>query len=174
MSVEASSVLTSEKNWGAAINPFILVSDGRVSAALSHFDHRLAQESSAVLYFDHSEGVKHHRLEYHHRWYLRRKIEGTYLSVVARYNHLGGMCQGGCGFEMEDYVDGSEYGNVDRFGLGIGMGVRYFYESGVYVGVGFIVGRYLTGERKFISSGYGDGSVNQFSDIQFIKIGRAF
>lgn len=169
----ANTQLDPDREWGVALNPFNLVVGSGLSTAFSHFNHDRAQEATVVIFYNDSEDVQHNRVEYHYRWFLGQQMKGTYFSAVARYNHMSGSCMGSCTYG-DDYSGENYTGSLDRAGLGLGMGVRYFYSSGVYFGVGFVVGRYFVGERKDISSATGDGLVKEFFDIHFLKIGYAF
>ena len=62
---------------------------------------------------------------------------------------------------------------MHKFGIGFGIGYRYFSRSGLYWGTSLTVGRYFTGTNKMIA---GDDILDWegYVDIELLKFGIAF
>ncbi len=88
-------------------------------------------------------------IDSHYRRFLGQHQGGFYLSASGRYQYLHGR-------EDTDEIpffsvdSNGEKITLHKFGVGFGIGYRYFSRSGLYWGTSLTVGRYFTGTDKQI------------------------
>ena len=106
-----------------------------------------------------------HSLDVHYRQFLGEEMDGFYLSGFVRAAYLNGL------LDDEDH-----YKKTMKFGLGVGLGYRFFSRSQPYYwGIGLIVGRYITGENDIYREvGLGIEDTPLIIDVEFLKFGYAF
>lgn len=98
---------------------------------------------------------------------------GFYLSGSVRYNYAKGK-RANFDLGIINLSFGkTEIITVNRFGVGFGIGYRYFSRRGLYWGTSLTVGRYFTDTNKQI-----DGETlimgKGYFDIELLKFGYAF
>jgi len=155
-------LLTYSESWKSA------------SGTFSYFD----QENRAEIAFpwilqfltdnEGEVGEKHFdvmSLDIHYRKFLGEEMNGFYLSGFARASQLNGLLK-----------DEDRYDKTLKFGVGVGLGYRFFPSSQRYYwGAGLIVGRYITGKNDLyreVGLGIEDSPI--IVDVEFLKFGYAF
>lgn len=104
-------------------------------------------------------------IDFHFRKYIRGPFENFYLSSFVRSTYIKGR------LDNSNIVD-----DENKYGLGVGFGIRKFSKSGLYWGASFSTGRYIIGENDkfkrccFILSE--ESAV--IADIELLKLGYMF
>lgn len=118
----------------------------------------------------------------HYRKFINRPLGGLYFSGFAKLVHLEGS--------VDSEVSGVTTGGITevigmetatekelKFGVGVGIGYRYFSNDRLYWGTSLSIGRYLTGDHeKFDGDGLGFSIADSAATIEFelLKFGYAF
>ncbi len=180
-----AGALSHDKHWGTELNPFrlLLVDDSALSGGISYFDHRHNTEIALPFfhqYRDNSsfpdETYRETTVDLHYRKYLDSKLQGIYLSAFARYARLKGSTYADPQFDSNgNYVQGPTR-STEKLGFGLGIGMRTFFDNGIYLGASLMFGRYISGESDIFT---GDDDIvsedgEQIFDIELLKIGYAF
>ncbi len=180
-----SSELPHNKHWGVELNPFrfFAVGDHAVSGGFAYFDHTRRVEIAMPIFYQYDnsssfpdETYRETTVDLHYRKYLGKRLQGIYLSAFLRYAHLYGNAYATRRYDGQgNYVLGGKR-TEDKLGAGLGIGLRAFFDNGVYLGASLMFGRYLTGNQDIFS---GDDDITsedgrQIVDIELLKIGYAF
>jgi hypothetical protein len=131
------------KKFGVEINPvrfFFLDYYPSFSGTFSLFNVNRHAELAFPIYWGGSSSeneIAEFDADCHYRYFLGNNQKGFYLSAFIRYAYLQGYASGNL-FNQPSSIVQSE----NRFGMGVGLGVRIFSRKGLYWGAGVIVGRY--------------------------------
>lgn len=168
------------KTFGVEINPLWLLylSEGlQLTGGVSLFSvHRAAEIAIPLVYRrNNDEDLTRFYISPQYRYFLGNTQNGFYLSGVGEYSYLE--------YGKLDFADSTlngkdQTGNVNRLGLGVGVGYRKFSYKGLYWGCGITIGRYLWKDKEFkgISpEGLFAAVTDDFLfDVEFFKFGWAF
>ncbi len=161
--------LPTHKKTGIAINPFylfLLVTSGGksgeqfMSGTVSFFDHENSVEIALPLhYLALGDNYKQYSVDFHYRKYTNGQIDGLYLSGFARLAKLQ-----------------SDYKKQAKFGVGVGIGAKIFFDNGFYWGGSINIGRYLTSKNnQFVHNSFVFTDDPPFIlDIELLKVGYTF
>jgi hypothetical protein len=108
----------------------------------------------------------------HYRRFLGQHQGGFYLSASLRYQYLHGRED----LDQIPFFDIGETGDkitLHKFGVGFGIGYRYFSRSGLYWGTSLTVGRYFTDTEKQVQ-GVDLLNGKGYIDVELLKFGIAF
>lgn len=167
------------RNFGIEFNFFRLLTVSKsktLSGTVSLFNVNRNAELAFPFYYS-NPSLKHDlnvfTLDTHFRYFLGNTQNGFYLSAFGRYAHLKGY------LENYNYVSHSYYTDnhtENKFGIGIGLGYRYFSYKRLYWGTSFSYGRYITGDNNIF---YEDlftvtEDEQQIWDFELLKFGLAF
>jgi len=159
-------------------------SDYGVSGTYSYFDYNRGVEWAFPWLYKSETGIAHYNnsmnedqrdyritlssIDLQYRKFVGEEFGGVYVSGFGRLAHLRGMR-----VDDKDY----RYGSNTKFGVGVGIGYRFFYPNlRVYGGVGIMIGRYIIGENDlYYSDAWSEMDDSAFIvDVDFLKIGYAF
>ena len=106
-------------------------------------------------------------LDCHYRYFLGNTQNGFYLSGLSRIAYLSG--------EKDYYSYTINKKNVGKFGVGFGIGYRYFSYNDFYWGTSLSIGRYIIGPNNVFEYylGYDDDG-KAFIDFELLKFGYSF
>ncbi len=150
------------------------------SGGFSYFDHQRNVEIAVpFLYasrdpensFNHTD-YREITADIHYRKFLQDKVGGLYLSVFTRFASLSGTPVSQTGQVFRRNAERSE----SKIGLGLGIGVRTFFNNGIYLGASLMIGRYVSGESELFYGNNLEVSADnkQIIDIELLKIGYSF
>lgn len=179
-----------DKTFGVEINPLRPLGIGEdgdenivtFSGTVSLFNLDRRAEIAFPLFYgktkDRSEDefLETITVDAHYRYFLSGVQNGFYLAGFSRLAFLNGTL--GDDLDIND-VDANGDNVVDRttkFGLGGGIGYRYFSSDHLYWGASLSFGRYLVGENdRYVGEllGY-DDDAQDIVDVEFAKVGWAF
>jgi len=169
-----------DKTFGLEFNPAYLLlasADDQVviSSGFSLFKADRHAEIAFPIFFRDSNKengeITTLTIDGHYRRFLGEHQSGFYLGGSVRYKYARGR---------ED-IDAIPFFRIEtgdeitlhKFGVGFGIGYRYFSRSGFYWGTSLTVGRYFTDTEHLID---GDDLFNGkgYIDIELLKFGYAF
>lgn len=166
-----------KRKHGIEFNPFGLflqldpAENLLVSFGYSYFGlDSITELSLPILYRNAEDGYAVH-IDLHYRRFITGEKNGFYVSGMLRYTRIKSEIITYF-FEVNENTVFPEK-TTNNFGLGMGLGWRFFNSSNFYWGASFSFGQYLVNnieEYKYeplISSGY-------FVDLEFLKIGYFF
>lgn len=168
------------KSFGIEFNPAYLLlasADDQLvlSGGFSLFQVDRRAEIAFPLYFRNShktgEAITTFVIDSQFRRFLGRHQGGFYLSGGVRYKYVQGK-KDLDEIPFIDFQNGEEV-TLHKFGVGFGIGYRYFSYSGFYWGTSLTVGRYFTDTDKVA---HDDEASNgkAYIDIELLKFGLAF
>jgi hypothetical protein len=178
--VEYSDPLA-DRTFGIEFNPAYLLlasADDQlvISSGFSLFKADRGAEIAFPIFYKSSNqedsDITSFSIDSHYRRFLGKHQGGFYLSGSVRYKYVKGR-------EDTDQIpflnlsSGGEVITLHKFGVGFGIGYRYFSHSGFYWGTSLTMGRYFTGTDKQIKD---DDLFNgkAYIDIELLKFGYAF
>jgi len=168
-----------DKKAGVELNPAYLLLGSTdeqliLSGGFSLFNaDRHAEIAFPIFFRNHrQDDLTTLTIDSHYRRFLGDHQNGFYLSGSVRYKYAKGKED----TDQIPFFDIDEKGQeitLHKFGVGFGIGYRYFSRSGLYWGTSLTVGRYFTGTNKMIA---GDDIVDWegYVDIELLKFGIAF
>ncbi|MCB1753978.1 MAG: hypothetical protein KDJ38_00555 [Gammaproteobacteria bacterium] len=179
-----------ERRHGIEVNLFrVLMWDGddvSFSGTYSYFDTErntewafpffYQQSSETDEYWDYSEKDSYTSrsvaLDMHYRRYLGHRLDGFYMSGVARVVRVSGL-------EDDDSDEGQTISSELKGGVGVGIGWRKISRNRLYWGMSLSLGRYFLGEsEKFVEPDNNSGALlddlEYFVDVEFFKFGYTF
>lgn len=167
------------KNYGVEFNFFRLLTVSKsttLSGTFSLFNVNRNMEIAFPVYYSNpydKHDINVFTLDSHARLFLGNTQNGFYLSAFGRYAHLKGYLENYNHDSNNDYADNH---TEDKFGIGIGIGYRYFSYKRLYWGTSFSYGRYIIGKNDIFYEdwySYNDDS-QQIWDFELLKFGIAF
>lgn len=180
MNAQISNSPLANKKFGVELNlfRFLTLDDAfTMSGTVSFFNWDRNAEIAFPMYLqianDLDYEVNSFTLDGHYRYFLGKSQNGFYLSGFARTAFLRGNTS------SEWYDDGTQsrdIKNAIKFGIGFGLGYRYFSYKGLYWGTSFSVGRYFIGKNdQFYGSFLDyDDDAEMIVDFEFLKFGWSF
>jgi len=168
------------KNFGIEFNPAYLLlasADDQVviSGGFSLFKPDRRAEIGFPIFFRSSnkenDDITTFSIDTHYRRFLGRHQGGFYLSGSVRYQYVKGR-------EDTDEIPFFNFDKGDvialhKFGVGFGIGYRYFSRSGFYWGTSLTVGRYFTDtDKQIVDFDLLEGK--GYIDMELLKFGYAF
>lgn len=177
----ANNQATIKNNIGIEVNPLRLILANEnwftFSGTLSYFDNQNGAEIAFPIFYSSDKYWNEFEnretrlnLDIHYRKFLfTKETNGLYIGGFGRYTYLDGEAR-----------DSSQYVTVNKFGLGIELGVRLknTKTSSFYWGSSIAVGRYLgnsnekLSRKDFLDVGWDDRA--SIFDIELLKVGYAF
>ena len=161
--------LPKNKHFGMEVNPLYILLSGSseryLSGTISYFDHDKNAEIAFPIgyYKEDYHDYKQYTFDLHYRKFIGDKMEGLYYSGFARLAKLEGM-------------SGNYLIKQTKFGLGVGVGFRIFFENGFYWGGSLGVGSYITGKNdRFTNAMFVITDDPMFIfDVELLKVGYSF
>jgi len=169
-----------DKTFGLEFNPAYLLlasADDQVviSSGFSLFKANRHAEIAFPVFFRDSnkenDNITTLTIDGHYRRFLGRHQGGFYLSGSVRYQYVKGR-------EDTDEIpffnfDKGDVITLHKFGVGFGIGYRYFSRSGFYWGTSLTVGRYFTDtDKQIVDFDLLEGK--GYIDMELLKFGYAF
>jgi hypothetical protein len=180
-----------DKRWGIEISPLRLIDwhEGEdeerdeFAGTISYFPANQRAEIAFPFFLGNlqdkseDEHLKSRTIDAHYRYFLGRSRAGMYLAGFGRLAFLSGTL----GDDIFDANEVDENGHnkedkTTKFGLGIGIGQRFFSPSGLYWGWSVILGRYISGESNRYAGDFFilDDDEKVILDAELMKVGWAF
>ena len=161
--------LPKDKHFGVEVNLFDIITSGSseeyLSGTISYFDHENNAEISFPIgyYKEDYHDYKQYTFDLHYRKFIGDKMEGLYYSGFARVAKLDG-------------ISGNYLIKQTKFGLGVGVGFRIFFENGFYWGASLGIGSYITGKNnQFVNDMFVITDDPMFIfDLELLKVGYSF
>ena len=174
---------TLDKKYGIEINPISLALSNKSRAdvffSFSLFDiNRSAEIVFPVAVSSRSDGgylfgdgdYDMFSVGFQYRYFIKSVQKGFYICGGTKYTY-----EFGYNTDLWNATYQYQYSVNHKLGTSLGLGYRYFTNSGLYWGFNFSAGRYFTGNKVNLASSFSEVSnKNRFYDIEFLKIGYAF
>jgi hypothetical protein len=175
------------RNYGIEFNPaYFFVSNSRsylvLSGGFSFFNVERHAEIACPFFYQSGtdENSGKHELtlwnqDIMYRKFLGQHQDGFYIEGGLRYTHIRGE-EGGNGslFGISLFPSSSApIITTNKLGAMFGIGYRYFSTSGIYWGISFVWGSYISADERTIQGIIGDDT-KTILDIEILKFGIAF
>jgi hypothetical protein len=164
------------KKYGIEINPVRVIAFGfypTLSGSFSLFGINRNSELAFPVLFQFQNAILNQKLkvDFHYRYFLSTTQNGFYLSAFVRYQHSNEAL-------LNILTLTTSHIQVDRIGLGVGLGFRVFSNKGPYWGCSLIFGKFITPNPTITSNSSTLDISNLFSnyilDLECLKVGYAF
>jgi len=160
-----------DKKYGIELNliNLLLVDEfKRISGTFSLFAVDRKAEIAFPFYITFPKEEYHYdavTLDCHYRYFLGNTQNGFYLSGLSRLAFISGK---------DYYSSTSNKKKVGKFGIGFGIGYRYFSYNGFYWGASLSIGRFIIGPDIFDNNLNYTNDNQAFIDFEFLKFGYSF